>query len=89
MSSIDSGIANFSKEIKNTLKEVEDIFGLQSKKTDRSNYSKEEPTNSIALSRDEMKAFVGLCSLEGTTTKEKIAELIKNYIEEKRKQMKK
>ena len=41
----------------------------------------------LPLSTMEIKAFEGLCAIEGKSVKEKVAELIKNYIEEKRKRM--
>lgn len=35
----------------------------------------------------EIKAFEGLCAMEGKSVKDKVAELVKNYIEEKKKQI--
>ena len=86
MSLIDNGIGNFSGDIRGIFKDLEDIFEGKSEKPSN---SQKKPSLSIPLSKDEKKAFVGLCSLEGKPVKEKIAELIKDYIEEKRKQMRK
>lgn len=51
--------------------------------------STQKSTVSLPLSQQEIKAFEGLCAMENKSPKEKIAELIKNYLEQKRKQMEK
>ncbi|HHP7230075.1 MAG TPA: hypothetical protein ACFCUY_04360 [Xenococcaceae cyanobacterium] len=52
-----------------------------------SNSSTKKPPSSISLSKKDIKAFEGLCAMEGTLVKDKIAELIKDYVEQKQKQM--
>ncbi len=89
MGLIENGIGNFSPEIKSIIGELDGIFDRKPEQSVNSGNSQEKTNNSIPLSKNEIKAFTGLCSLEGTTTKDKMAELIKNYLEEKRNQMKK
>lgn len=90
MSLFENGIDSFSSEMESIMKGLKGV--VVNPKTEQSNKSRnsQEKTNtSIPLSRDEMNAFIGLCSLEGTTTVDKMAELIKIYLKEKRSQMKK
>lgn len=82
-----NGFGNFIQEMTSIRKDLEHLF--EPSKLEQPNNSQDKSSNSIPLSKDEMKAFIGLCSFEGIPAKEKIAELIKDYIEEKRTQMKK
>lgn len=49
-----------------------------------SNKTPKKETVSNHLSKEELMAFKGLCALEGITESEKMAELIKRYLVEKR-----
>ena len=76
--------------IKDDLLDLGGIIGSLLDLTEtNSDSSTQESTVSLPLSQQEIKAFEGLCAMENTSPKEKIAELIKNYLEEKRKQMEK
>ena len=54
---------------------------------EKPNSSTQKDNFSLPLSTIEIKAFEGLCAMEGKSIKDKVAELIKNYLEEKRKLM--
>ncbi|MDJ0633942.1 MAG: hypothetical protein QNJ34_12200 [Xenococcaceae cyanobacterium MO_188.B29] len=77
MSLIEDDFLLFSKKMK-------DFMGLTEEKL--SNPSQKN-NFSLPLTKMGIKAFEGLCAVEGKSVKEKVAELIKNYIEEKRKLM--
>ena len=63
---------------------MKDFMGLTEEKANNSTH---KPNFSLPLSKTEIKAFEGLCAIEGKSVKEKMAELVKNYIEEKRQKM--
>ncbi len=78
------------KPIKDDLLDLGGIIGsLGSLLETKPDSETQKSTVSLPLSKQEIKAFEGLCAMENTSPKEKIAELIKNYLEEKRKQMEK
>ena len=74
MSQIQDDFLLFSKKMK-------DFMGLTE---EESSSSAQKKKFSFPLSQMEMKAFEGLCAMKGISVKKKVAELIKNYIEEKR-----
>ena len=81
MSLLNNGIDAFGEEIANIIENMGNVF----------NSNSPQPNNSIdkiPLSENELTAFKGLCAIEGKSAKDKMAELIKEYIEKKQQQMK-
>ncbi len=77
MGVIEDDFLRFNQKMKNFMGLTEE---KPSSSTQKDNFS-------LPLSKREIKAFEGLCAIEGKSVKDKVAELIKNYLEEKRKQM--
>ncbi len=82
MSFINDDIAKIGN-LRNLIEDLSEIGGK------KPNIQTEKPRFSIPLSKQEITAFEGLCAMEGKAVKDKIAELIKDYLEAKRKQIQK
>ena len=89
MSLFENGIDSFGSEMNSIMKNLGTTFNPNSGQSAKPLDPQGKSDTSIPLSRDEMNTFTMLCSLEGRTTEDKMAELIKGYIEEKRNQLKK
>ena len=85
MSLFNDSLDSFDKKMKDIIGEIEYVLNQTSEKL---NNSTKKTSCSIPLSKTEITAFRGLCAMEGKSATDKMAELIKDYLEEKRKQMK-
>ena len=89
MSLFEKGIDSFGSEMTSIMKNLGTTFNPNPRQSTKPFDPQGKSDTSIPLSKDEMNTFTMLCSLEGTTTEDKMAELIKSYIEEKQNQIKK
>ena len=96
MSQFEENLAKFTKNIENLADfgrhmEKKFILGSTDHKYRNSDQkdSNSAQNNSLSsfLSETEIKAFKGLCAMEGKSGTEKVTELINNYIEKMQKRM--
>ena len=72
----------FLGQLNNLKEDVEKLFEIKPPR--QSNVSQKTASSSNYLTPEERKAFAGLCALEGKSEVEKLAELVKEYLEEKK-----
>ncbi len=72
----------FLGQLNNLKEDVEKLFEV--KPPQQSNVSPNNASSSNYLTPEERKAFAGLCALEGKSEVEKLAELVKEYLDKKR-----
>ncbi|MDJ0581891.1 hypothetical protein [Crocosphaera sp.] len=72
----------FLGQLNNLKEDVEKLFEV--KPPQQSNISPNNASSFNYLTPEERKAFAGLCALEGKSEVEKLAELVKEYLDKKR-----
>ncbi len=72
----------FLGQLNNLKEDVEKLFEVKTSK--KSDVSGQNSSSTNYLTADERKAFAGLCALEGKSEVEKLAELVKDYLDKKK-----
>jgi hypothetical protein len=75
----------FLDQLNSLKQDVEKLFEV--KPPQKYNVSGKTSNSSNYLTPEERKAFAGLCTLEGKSEVEKLAELVKEYLEKKKKNL--
>ncbi|GBF82293.1 hypothetical protein [Aphanothece sacrum] len=77
----------FLGDLKGFIDDLENVFDVKTNSTKTTSDSKSTENSHNYLTTEERKAFAGLCALEGKSEVEKLAELVKEYIDIKRQRL--
>ncbi|MEA5536706.1 hypothetical protein [Crocosphaera sp. XPORK-15E] len=78
---------NFLEKLNGYKQDLETLFEVKPSQSVADTRQKSSSSSHNYLTAEERKAFAGLCALEGKSEVEKLAELVKDYIDKKKKRL--